>query len=559
MNNYIRRKSNEIHVGSLTIGGNNPIRIQTMANTDTNNIESSLEQAITCIQKGAELIRFTTQGEKEANNLGHIRSKLQEMGYYTPIVADVHFNPKVAEVAASLVEKVRINPGNFVKGKTSEYSEKEWDDELNEIKEKLRKLIDICTTNNTAIRIGVNHGSLSPRIMTRYGNTPLGLASSCMEFINICEDLNFHNIILSVKASNTIVMIHAVRLLVKMMDEENKHYPIHLGVTEAGSDMEGRIKSAVGIGTLLNDGIGDTIRVSLSEAPEMEIPVGRKIVEYINTRINHSPISETHKGDTLQTSFSRRKTNKVGKLGGMQAPIVLSSNQVDMGSNSHINPDMTIADLKNYMLTSNAELNSEVISFLQTSPSTTILLVSNNENPVGDMRAAIHKMDENNIKNPIIIVRAYNEEDLETLQIKASIDMGPLFIDGLADGLYIFNNTDLISEKEIIELSFTILQSSRARISKTEYISCPTCGRTKFDLPEAIRRVKQATSHLVGLKIAVMGCIVNGPGEMTDADFGYIGAGEGKVSLYKKDKCIMKNIPEEDAIDALLNIISDNQ
>lgn len=544
------QNSNITTIGKCLIGGNNPIRIQTMANTDTNNIEASVAQAKLCIEAGAELIRFTTQGVKEAENLGIIRQKLQSIfgENSIPIVADVHFNPKVAESAAALVDKVRINPGNFVKGKTTPYTDEEWTNELNEIKEKLKPLVDICNQHSTAIRIGVNHGSLSPRIMTRFGNSPIGLATSCMEFIHIFEELNFHNIVLSIKASNTIVMIHAVRLLVEMMEKENKNYPIHLGVTEAGSDMEGRIKSAVGIGSLLIDNIGNTIRVSLSEAPEKEIPVARKIVNYIESM----PKNEHPK---LKTTFSRRKTTKSGIIGGEQAPIVISTNNVDCTPKA----DITLAELKNYMLTSNAELNAEVITFLQASPQTIVLLVSNSDNSANDMRQAITRMDENNISNPIIIVRAYNEDNLEYLQIKASIDLGTLLIDGLVDGIYIANSSEHIAETDIIDLSFTILQSARARTSRTEYISCPTCGRTKFDLPSAVRKVKEATSHLVGLKIAVMGCIVNGPGEMADADYGYIGAGKGKVSLYKKNICILKNIPEENAISELLRIINEDK
>ncbi len=547
MYNYKRRKTTEVRIGAIGIGGNNPIRVQTMANTDTNDIASSVAQAERCIEAGAELVRFTTQGTKEAENLGCIRSQLHSI-LNIPIVADVHFNPKVAEVAAGLVEKVRINPGNFVKGKSEEYTEEEWTDELNEVKDKLRVLIDICKAHNTAIRIGVNHGSLSPRIMTRYGNTAMGLAMSCMEFIRIMEELEFYNIVLSVKASNTIVMVHAVRMLVEMMDKEDKHYPIHLGVTEAGSDMEGRIKSAAGIGTLLADGIGDTIRVSLSEAPETEIPVAKAIVDYVG--MMHKQEYINIEDEKMTTSFARRKTTKLSNIGGCQMPIIVSTSE-NKGA------DMSLGNLKHYVLTSYNELMNtpEVLPFLKETSEVTILLVSNSENAVGDMRAAIKIMDDNGINMPVIAVRAYNENSLESLQIKAAIDIGPLLIDGLIDGIYIANAGEGVKEEDIVELGYMILQSTRARISRTEYISCPTCGRTKFDLPEAVKKVKEATKHLVGLKIAVMGCIVNGPGEMADADYGYIGAGAGKVSLYKKDLCVMKNIAEEDAIDALLKII----
>ena len=517
MNN--RRTSKEICVGNLRIGGNNPIRIQTMANTDTNDIEASVAQAKRCLEAGTELLRYTTQGTKEAENLGKIRKTLRAEGIELPLVADIHFNANVAEVAANLVEKVRINPGNFVTGKHGDYTDEEWDDELRRIREKLHTLLSICKDKGTAIRIGVNHGSLSPRIMSRYGNTPLGLATSCMEFIELCEQEGFTNLILSVKASNTRVMIYAVRMLVQIMDAKGKNYPLHLGVTEAGSDDEGRIKSAVGIGTLLIDGIGDTIRVSLSEAPEAEIPVARKLVDYIENQQNN--LSTHISYSSLKTEYSRRKSTPINKIGGDNPVVVVADKQL----NTLLKPDYTADEI--ITLEENIEI-VEDLSQLNTLLST---------------------------DRPIIVKKQFEIDDLETLQIHAAAFFGPMLIDGLIDGIWLTNQSDKITAEQINDIAFEILQSSRCRISKTEYTSCPSCGRTKFDLPKVVRQVKEATQGFVGLKIAVMGCIVNGPGEMADADFGYIGAGMGKVSLYKGKECVMKNIPEEEAINKLLELI----
>lgn len=521
MNN--RRISKEICVGNLRIGGNNPIRIQTMANTDTNDIEASVAQAKRCLETGTELLRYTTQGTKEAENLGKIRETLRAEGIELPLVADIHFNANVAEVAANLVEKVRINPGNFVTGKHGDYTDEEWDDELRRIREKLHTLLSICKDKGTAIRIGVNHGSLSPRIMSRYGNTPLGLATSCMEFIELCEQEGFTNLILSVKASNTRVMIYAVRMLVQMMDAKGKNYPLHLGVTEAGSDDEGRIKSAVGIGTLLTDGIGDTIRVSLSEAPEAEIPVARKLVDYIEKQRDN--ISTHISYSSLKTEYSRRKSTPINKIGGDNPVVVVADKQL----NTLLKPDYTADEI--ITLEGNIEI-VEDLSKLNTLLST---------------------------DRPIIVKKQFEIDDLETLQIHAAAFFGPMLIDGLIDGIWLSNKSNKITAEQINDIAFEILQSSRCRISKTEYTSCPSCGRTKFDLPKVVRQVKEATQGFVGLKIAVMGCIVNGPGEMADADFGYIGAGMGKVSLYKGQECVMKNIPEEEAIDKLLELINSSK
>ena len=520
--NIMRRISKEICVGNLRIGGNNPIRIQTMANTDTNDIEAAVAQAKRCLEAGTELLRYTTQGTKEAENLGKIKEALRAEGINLPLVADIHFNANVAEVAANLVEKVRINPGNFVTGKHGDYTDEEWDDELRRIREKLHTLLSICKDKGTAIRIGVNHGSLSPRIMSRYGNTPLGLATSCMEFIELCEQEGFTNLILSVKASNTRVMIYAVRMLVQMMDAKDKNYPLHLGVTEAGSDDEGRIKSAVGIGTLLTDGIGDTIRVSLSEAPEAEIPVARKLVDYIENQQNNHTFLIPH--SSLKTEYSRRKSVAIDKIGGDNPVVVVTDKPLD----TLLKPDYTADEIM--ALSGDIEIVENLSNFEE-----------------------LIKTDK-----PIIVKKQFEIDDLETLQIHAAAFFGPMLIDGLIDGIWLSNKSDNITDQQINDIAFEILQSSRCRISKTEYTSCPSCGRTKFDLPKVVRQVKEATQGFVGLKIAVMGCIVNGPGEMADADFGYIGAGMGKVSLYKGQECVMKNIPEEEAIDKLLKLINNN-
>ena len=518
-----RRKSKEIQVGDLRIGGNNPIRIQTMANTDTNDIDASVAQAKRCLQAGTELLRYTTQGTKEAENLGKIKDALCAEGINLPLVADIHFNANVAEVAAQLVEKVRINPGNFVTGKQGDYTDDEWNDELRRIREKLHTLLSLCKDKGTAIRIGVNHGSLSPRIMSRYGNTPLGLATSCMEFIELCEQEGFTNLILSVKASNTRVMIYAVRLLVQMMDAKGKNYPLHLGVTEAGSDDEGRIKSAIGIGTLLHDGIGDTIRVSLSEAPEAEIPVARKLVDYIESQRSHSSFLIPH--SSLKTDYSRRKTTPINNIGGNNPVVVVADTQL----HTSLKPDYTANEI---------ETLKQSVAIIDTLEDLTPLLATN---------------------KPVIFKKTFAINDLETLQIQAGAFFGPLLIDGLIDGIWLSNQSNLITAEQVNDIAFELLQSSRCRISKTEYTSCPSCGRTKFDLPKVVRQVKEATQGFVGLKIAVMGCIVNGPGEMADADFGYIGAGMGKVSLYKGKECVMKNIPEEEAIDKLLELINSSK
>ena len=450
---YKRRKTIQVRVGNTAIGGDNPIRLQSMTTTSTMDTNGCVEQAIRIIQAGGELVRLTTQGTREALNMKNISDALKARGYMTPLVADVHFNPAVADVAAQYVEKVRINPGNYVDPARTfrhlEYSDEEYAAEIQRIRDRFIPFLNICREHGTAIRIGVNHGSLSDRIMSRYGNTPAGMVESCMEFLRICIQEKFMDVVISIKASNTVVMIETVRLLVQRMDAENMAFPIHLGVTEAGEGEDGRIKSAVGIGALLAEGIGDTIRVSLSEAPEREIPVARKLVDY-----------------------------------AQQSADVRASALIEDG----------------------------------------------------------------------VLKLAYSEDNLEDFQLKAAMDAGALLSDGKAKDLKLANSGSL-TEKQIHDTEDAILQAARIRFSKPEYISCPGCGRTLYNLEDTIARIKAATGHLKGVKIAIMGCIVNGPGEMADADFGYVGAGRGKISLYRGKECIEKNIPEENAVERLLQLI----
>jgi len=549
--NYNRRITSEVTIGNITIGGTAPIRVQSMANTDTNHVEASVAQAIRIKEAGGELVRFTTQGIREAQSMKLIHEQLRARGVNVPLVADIHFNPKVAEEAAQYIEKVRINPGNFVAGKTTDYTDEEFEAERNKIHEKLRTLISICKQHHTAIRIGVNHGSLSPRIMNRYGDTPEGLAASCMEFLELCQLENFHQIVISVKASNTLVMVQAVRLLVQKMDAAGFHYPLHLGVTEAGEGEDGRIKSAVGIGALLADGIGDTIRVSLSEDPECEIPVAKLLVDYIGTRKQHQPIIGVVAPVFNPYVYTRRLTKAIGIVGGNHHPVVVASKK----GNYEPMPDYILEDTNLPMRSlSYPELNEQILNELKSTPQI-VLLHSNHKNPVGEMRAFFHRLLAENITVPVIIARHYNEANVESLQIKVGADLGGLLLDGFGDGIMLTNEQNNITNEAINSIAFGVLQAARRRVSRTEYISCPSCGRTLFDLQTTVAKVKAATSHLKNLKIAIMGCIVNGPGEMADADYGYVGAGKGRVSLYRKNECIEKNIAEEEAVEKLLALI----
>ncbi len=553
MINYKRRKTTAVKVGNITIGGDAPIRIQSMANTDTNDIAASVAQTERIVAAGGELVRFTTQGVREARNLGRIHAELRRKNCQVPLVADIHFNANVANEAAQLVEKVRINPGNFVAGKHGDYTDEEFVAEIDKIREKLHTLIELCKAHGTALRIGVNHGSLSPRIMSRYGDTPEGLAASCMEFLRLCEAEQFHQIVLSVKASNVRVMVQSVRLLVAEMDKANMHYPLHLGVTEAGEGEDGRVKSAVGIGTLLADGLGDTVRVSLSEPPECEIPVAQKLVNYIAARAGHAPIDETG-GDFGRLQFAQRYTIAIDGIGGNRVPVVIAAKR----GNYTPQPDFILGENAPQMRSLTLdELTPETVEQLRQNPQI-ILLRSYHQNPVGEMRAFFCRLAAAHIDAPVVLARDYAESDLESLQLKAAADLGPLFIDGFGDGVLITNSDEKIAVEDINSLAFSILQAARVRTSRTEYISCPSCGRTMFDLQTTVAEIKAATAHLRNLKIAVMGCIVNGPGEMADADYGYVGAGKDRISLYRRSECVARNIPASQAVERLLQLIQDD-
>lgn len=611
--NYSRRETIEVNIGATPLGGSNPIRIQSMTNTATQDTEACVAQAKRIIDAGGEYVRLTAQGVKEAENLRNINAALRKDGYMTPLVADIHFNPRVADVAALYVEKVRINPGNYVDAartfKHLEYTDEEYAQELQKIRDRFVPFLNICKENHTAIRIGVNHGSLSDRIMSRYGDTPEGMVESCMEFLRICVQEHFTDVVISIKASNTVVMVKTVRRLAAVMEQENMHFPLHLGVTEAGDGEDGRIKSALGIGALLADGLGDTIRVSLSEAPEAEIPVARKLVDYITQRSNHPYIPGADVPEFNYLSPSRRQTTAVRNIGGENLPVVITArldgkmdfhpqfmpdyvytgrivpDSLPEGMQGIVDADIWMkrhadgealdniwpafkgdqlpflssctASLK-FLFITYMGLNDEAIACLKYHPEVVLVSQSNHPNRLGEQRALAFQLMKEGLTNPVVFFEHYAEEELENLQIKSAADMGALIFDGLCDGIFLFNQGEAISGLAIDTTAFGILQAGRVRTSKTEYISCPGCGRTLYDLESTIARIKAATSHLKGLKIGIMGCIVNGPGEMADADYGYVGAGRGKISLYKKKECIEKNIPEAEAVEKLIELIRSN-
>lgn len=627
--NYERRKSSVTHVGALDIGGENPVRIQSMTTTNTNDTEASVAQAKRIIAAGGELVRLTTQGKREAENLKNINAQLRAEGITTPLCADVHFNANVADVAALYAEKVRINPGNYVDpGRTFkilEYTDEEYAKELKRIEDRLTPFIQICKENHTAVRIGVNHGSLSDRIMSRYGDTPEGIVESCMEFLRIFKKHDFNDIVISIKASNTVVMVRSVRLLMAEMEKEDMNYPLHLGVTEAGEGEDGRIKSAVGIGALLNDGIGDTIRVSLSEEPECEIPVAKYLARYIRQKKGHIIVPAETSKDFDYLRPERRKTKAVENIGGENVPVVIATRNAkeqnaDVASTLptpdyiYVN-DTLPAELKSgqkYIIDYNAYIelaakgelpsenvfpifptpaipfigtvkskikflvlkygtpSEEFLACLKYHPEVVVVCVSSHQNKLAEQRALVHQMMIAGVENPVVFAQMYqfsadesnentNEPSAkEQFQLSAAADMGALMIDGLTDGLWLMNNGN-ISQDDVEQTAFGILQAGRLRMVKTEYISCPGCGRTLYDLRTTIARIKEATKGMTGLKIGIMGCIVNGPGEMADADYGYVGAGLKKVSLYRKKVCVEKNIPEEDAVEHLLALIKNDQ
>lgn len=619
--NYKRRAATVAHVGRLNIGGDNPVRVQSMTTTSTLDTEGSVAQCKRIINAGGELVRLTTQGRREAENLANISRQLRAEGYTQPLCADIHFNANVADVAACHTEKVRINPGNYVDPartfKHLEYTDEQYAQELEKIEERLTTFIDLCKEHHTAVRIGVNHGSLSDRIMSRYGDTPEGIVESCMEFLRIFRKHNFDDVVISIKASNTVVMVRSVRLLVAEMDREDMHYPLHLGVTEAGEGEDGRIKSAVGIGALLADGIGDTIRVSLSEEPEAEIPVAKHLVRYIRRKQGHLLVPGVQAKNFDYLRPERRKTQAVGPIGGTQPPVVIVSEVqgakegVTQGQEA-LRPDyiyvgqqmpdlpvegqryivdfnafgrelqkhMDVADYMFPIFPYNAmpyisavpdtapiflvlpygSCAEEYKACLKANPNVVVVVPSQHQNRLGEQRALVHELMAEDIENPVVFAQAYkhSQQEKEDLQLEAAADMGALMMDGLTDGLWLMNDGD-IAMQDLTDTAYGILQAGRLRMVKTEYISCPGCGRTLYDLRTTIARVKEATKSMKGLKIGIMGCIVNGPGEMADADYGYVGAGVGRIALYRGKVCVERGIPEAEAVEHLLQLIKEDQ
>ena len=568
---YERRPAIEVTIGNLKLGGAHPVRLQSMANTDTNDTEGSVAQAERIIKAGADLLRYTTQGRREAANMANIAEGIHHLGYTTPLVADVHFNPNAADEALEHIEKVRINPGNYVDTKSS--TPREWTDELfeemhNKVIERFGKFVLRAKELGRAIRIGVNHGSLSERMLTRYGDTPEGMIESCLEYLDVCRMHDFHDIVISMKSSNTLVMTAAVRLLSKTLAERGyPAYPLHLGVTEAGEGEDGRIKSAVGIGSLLADGLGDTIRVSLSEEPEAEIPVAKTLVDYISSRqpLNVDTAILPDWNEYTNLSYKDRKNSiAIGKLaGGGNLPIVLSnatpSNSGDStkadyyisdsgaitNAQGAIMKDFSYVELDCYSITEEALAKVQETSL--------ILLNAPGNNAIAEWRLGFTLLRRAGIKNSIILRRTYTTNDIELFRLQLAADAGTITIDGWSNGLYI--SAPNLHEEDVIKTELGVLQATRLRMSKTEFISCPGCGRTLYSLTETIAKIKAATSHLKGLKIGVMGCIVNGPGEMADADYGYVGAAPGKIDLYKGQECIRRGIPQEEAVNQLIDLI----
>lgn len=619
--NYKRRAATVAHVGRLNIGGDNPVRVQSMTTTSTLDTEGSVAQCKRIIDAGGELVRLTTQGRREAENLANISRQLRAEGYTQPLCADIHFNANVADVAACHTEKVRINPGNYVDPartfKHLEYTDEQYAQELEKIEERLTTFIDLCKEHHTAVRIGVNHGSLSDRIMSRYGDTPEGIVESCMEFLRIFRKHNFDDVVISIKASNTVVMVRSVRLLVAEMDREDMHYPLHLGVTEAGEGEDGRIKSAVGIGALLADGIGDTIRVSLSEEPEAEIPVAKHLVRYIRRKQGHLLVPGVQAKNFDYLRPERRKTQAVGPIGGTQPPVVIVSEVqgakegatqgqealrpdyiyvgqqmpdqpvegqryiVDFNAfGRELQKHMDVADYMFPIFPYNAmpyisavpdtapiflvlpygSCAEEYKACLKANPNVVVVVPSQHQNRLGEQRALVHELMAEGIENPVVFAQAYkhSQQEKADLQLEAAADMGALMMDGLTDGLWLMNDGD-IAMQDLTDTAYAILQAGRLRMVKTEYISCPGCGRTLYDLRTTIARVKEATKGMKGLKIGIMGCIVNGPGEMADADYGYVGAGVGRIALYRGKVCVERGIPEAEAVEHLLQFIKEDQ
>ncbi len=643
---YSRYKTREVYIGDIPLGGNNPIRIQSMTITNTMDTKATVEQTIRMVEAGCEYVRITAPSINEAQNLENIKKELRAHGYNVPLIADIHFTPNAAELAARIVEKVRINPGNYADKKRfdiAEYTDTQYEAELNRIREKFTPLVKICKEYGTAMRIGTNHGSLSDRIMSRYGDTPLGMVESALEFLRICEDNNYHNIVLSMKASNPKVMVQAYRLLIRKMEDEKMNYPLHLGVTEAGGGEDGRIKSAVGIGTLLEDGIGDTIRVSLTEDPEFEVPVAIALAKRYEEREKHNPIKPIDDSPIDPFVYNKRNSFEVLGIGESKVPRVVADyskrgvlNYIDLNdigfsyneqtdkwnltdsaadliylgnkilpvncpnglkavydyniwkslennNNSYpiLNVDEYLNNIKlsdelNFLSIRIGDLNEELYYKLKSDKTVVLVLETNNLHGMAEQRRAFFELLEKQIENPVIIRRDYSDVSFDQLRLYASTDLGGLLIDGFGDGVWISvqsikenpptQNTyvrSFINKKESLEkiinrTLFGILQAARVRISKTEYIACPSCGRTLFDLQETTEKIRQQTEHLKGVKIAVMGCIVNGPGEMADADYGYVGSGVDKITLYREKDIVRRNVPAKEAVNALIELIKED-
>ncbi len=625
---YSRRKTRVVNIGGVPMGGENPIRIQSMTTIDTMDTKGSVDQVIRMVDAGCEYVRITAPSIKEAQNLDEIKKELRLRGYTVPLIADIHFTPNAAELAARIVEKVRVNPGNYADKKRFEeieYTDVTYQAELDRIRQKFTPLVKICKEYGTAMRIGTNHGSLSDRIMSRYGDTPLGMVESALEFLRICEDLNYYDIVLSMKASNPQVMVQAYRLLVQKLDEEGfQPYPLHLGVTEAGDGEDGRIKSSVGIGTLLEDGLGDTIRVSLTEEPEAEVPVAKELANRYVNRTTSIAIPEIKAYPINAFSYTRRNTHEVVNLGGHQVPRVVSDfsakekvtpaslfalgyhysvpldkwNITDMACDYIFLGDNTIdfaipgtlgliynhktwltqkekersypfvtpkdyltgvelSPKLNFIYTQMKDINDEFINRVKKDTTAVLLIDTYNTHGLAEQRRLFVDLIEKDCRVPVIIGRAYEGLTSDQLQLFAATDMGGLLIDGLGDGLFIAAER-CGSDKMVNETAFNILQATRTRISKTEYISCPSCGRTLFDLQETTAKIRFRTSHLKGIKIGIMGCIVNGPGEMADADYGYVGSGPGRITLYRGKEVVKKNVPAPQAVDALIDLIRED-
>ena len=626
LTSYSRWKTREVKIGDVALGANNPIRVQSMTTTDTMDTVSTVEQSIRMIEAGCEYVRITAPSKNEAENLKNIKKELHKRGYKTPLIADIHFTPNAAEIAARIVEKVRINPGNFADRKKFnyiEYTDEQYNNEINRIRDRFLPLVNICKEYGTAMRIGTNHGSLSDRILSRYGDTPLGMVESALEFLRICKDESYHEIILSMKSSNPIVMVEAYRLLVNRMEAEDMNYPLHLGVTEAGEGEDGRIKSSLGIGTLLEDGLGDTIRVSLTEEPEFEIPVAKALVDRYNDRHNHEDIINLEHSNLNPFEYNLRNTDNVINIGGENTPRVVADlclvDQINVETltelgytyfkdddkwgisdfacdyifigDKNINFEIpgTLGVIQNYstwnqkkkerhypflnineyleglelhpqlniLYITLSKLNKEIIEKLKIDSNIVLLIDTYNSHGMCEQRRLFIELLNSDCKTPVIIGRAYENLTVDMLQLYSATDIGGLFVDGFGDGVFIAAENCGALES-VNQAAFGILQASRTRISKTEYISCPSCGRTQFDLQETTALIRSKTQHLKGLKIGIMGCIVNGPGEMADADYGYVGTGVGKISLYKKHDVVKRDVPMDIADQALIELIKEN-